>query len=89
MSDTFELESDQVAKKVVESQQMLEYDDGDGDNSDSAVADDQGGDEADLRPRASVIGIDRAATQGAAVALICILLSLLYNWFYLISSSCS
>lgn len=96
LSDTSDLESDQIAKawwrlrgveeswnrlqqllddcreefqkrqNVTESQQMLEYDDGDADNADGAVADDQGGDEADLRPRASVFGIDGAATQGAA-----------------------
>lgn len=92
LSDTSELESDQVAKawwrlrgveeswnrlqqlldecreefqkrqKVIESQQMLEYDDGDVDNADPTIEDDQSGE----RPRASVFGVDGAATQGAA-----------------------
>lgn len=95
LSDTSELESDQVARawwrlrgveeswnrlqqllddcreefqkrqKVIESQQMLEYDEGDADNADPAIEDYQSGNEAVLRTRASVFGVDGAATQGA------------------------
>lgn len=56
----------QKRQKVTESQQILEFDECDADNADGAIADDQGGDEAELRPSASGFGIGVAATQGAA-----------------------
>lgn len=56
----------QKRQKVIESQQMLEYDESDADSADGAVADDQSRDETELRPRKSVFGTDGAVTQGAA-----------------------
>lgn len=56
----------QKRQKVIESQQILEFHEGDTDNADGAIADDQGGDEAELRPKANDFGIGGAATQGAA-----------------------
>lgn len=56
----------QKRQKVIESQQILEFDEGDADEAYGAIADDRGGDEAELRPRASDFDIGGAATQGAA-----------------------
>lgn len=56
----------QKRQNVIESQQILEFDECDADNADGAIADDQGGDEIELRPRASEFGIGGAAVQGAA-----------------------
>lgn len=56
----------QKRQNVIESQQILEFDECDADNADGAIADDQGGDEVELRPRASEFGIGGAAVQGAA-----------------------
>lgn len=56
----------QKRQNVIESQQILEFDECDADNADDAIADDQGEDEAELRPRASEFGIGGAATQGSA-----------------------
>lgn len=56
----------QKRQKLTESQQILEFDECDADNADGAIADDQGGDEAELRPSARNFGIGIAATQGAA-----------------------
>lgn len=56
----------QKRQKVIESQQILEYDEGDADNAEGVVADDHGRDEAELRSRTSGFGIDGTTTQGAA-----------------------
>lgn len=56
----------QKRQEVIESQQMLEYDEGDADDAEGAVADDHGTDETELRPRTSMLGIDGTITQGAA-----------------------
>lgn len=58
----------QKRQNMIESKQILEFDEFDTDNADGAIADDQGGDEAELRPRASDFGIGGAATQGATAS---------------------
>lgn len=53
-------------QKVIESQQILEFDEGDADNADGAIADDHCRDEVELRPKTSDFDIGGAETQGAA-----------------------
>lgn len=55
----------QKRQKVIESQQILEFDECDADNADGTIADDQGGHEAELRLRASDFDMVGAGMQGA------------------------
>lgn len=59
----------QKRQKVIESQQILEFDEDDADNADNAdgaITEDRGGDEAELKTQASDFDIGGTATQGAA-----------------------